>query len=250
MRNLNDLEKKVLKVLVSHPHCSEQGLVQVATVVDDYFLGPENGISLMVDSDNNQVFMSIPENDEEILRSKFLTVITVFNTLKFLTDEGLILIVGEQQNSISLGNQYKEGKTSTVPNPISDYIADNLTKYILVTEELKSFVLANYKDAEHLRHQQTLYISVVALIVSILLGFYGVYSAYSTDKALDKRFKQLTNSEDVNANRIESAITTLHNEPIDYRQPLKEAINTLNKIYSEVEKLNKNTLTATPKKEN
>lgn len=243
MRHLNDLEKKVLKVLASHPHCSEQGLVQMATVVDDHFLGPNYGISLMVGADNDQVFMSIPENDVEMLRSKFLTVITVFNILKFLTDEGLILILGEQQKSIGLGNQYKEGQTSLVPNPISHYIADNLTKYILVTEELKGIVLSNFRDAEHLRHQQTVYISVAALIVSILLGLYGVYSGYSTGKALNERFTQLVKNGDKYSNKIESAITSLYNDPIDYMPQLKEAANTLDKISNEVAKFNKTTLT-------
>lgn len=141
-----------------------------------------------------------------MLRSKFLTVITVFNILKYLTDEGLILIIGEQQQSIGIGNQYKEGQTSFVPEPISNYIADNLTKYILVTEELKSIVLSKYRDAEHIRHQKTVRISVAALIVSILLGLYGVYSGYSTDKALDKRFSQLVDTGNKNTNEIESAI--------------------------------------------
>jgi len=239
MRKLNELEKKVLKVLVNHRHYSEQGLVQVATVVDDHFLGPNNGISLMVDSGNDQVYMSIPEKDVKNLRTKFLTVIAVFNILKYLTDEGLIIIIGEQQKSIGFGEQYKDGQTSTVPKPISTFIADNLTKYILVTEELKGIVLSNYQDAEHLRHKETLYISICALVVSVLLGLYGVYSGYSTDRSLTERFENLIESNDINANVISSAITSSNNKTTDYTQPLSEAITVLNKMHVEMVDLNK-----------
>jgi len=246
MRTLNDLEKKVLKVLVSNHHYSDQGLVQMATVVD-HFLGPKHGISVMVNLDDNQVAMSIPENDIEMLRSKFLTVITVFNILKYLTDEGLIVIVGEPQNRIALGNQYKEGQTSFIPDPISKYIADNLTKYVLVTEELKNIVLSNYRDAEHIRHQQTVYISVAALIVSILLGLYGVYNGLSTDKALDKRFEQLIDNGNKNTNKIESVINSFQADTIDYMPPLKEAVTTLERISIGVAKLNEKALMVTTK---
>lgn len=225
MRNLNDLEKKVLDVLVKHPHCSEQGLVGMGTVLGDHFFGLEHGISVLVGSNNNQVMMSIPENDVEMRRLKFLTVITVFNILKYLTDEGLILVVGEQQNSIGIGEQYQEGNTSFIPDPISGYIAENLTKYVLVTEELKAIVVSNYRGVDDMRHQQTVYISVVALIVSILLGLYGVYNGYSTDKALDKRFEQLVDNERTNANNIVHAITSQRTGSTNHRPPLKKAVS-------------------------
>lgn len=245
MRKLNDLEKKVLKVLVSHHHCSEQGLVQMATLVDDHFLGPKHGISVMINSDNDQVAMSIPENDIEMLRSKFISVITVFNILKYLTDEGLIVIVGEPQKRIALGTQYKEGQTSFIPDPISKFIAENLTKYVLVTEELKNIVLSNYRDAEHIRHQQTVYISVAALIVSILLGLYSVYNGLSTDKALDKRFEQLIDNANKNTNKIESVITSFQADAIDYMPPIKEVVTTLERISNGVAKLNETALMTT-----
>ncbi len=247
MRKLNNLEKKVLKVLVNHHHCSEQGLVQMATVVDDHFLGPRHGISVLVDSKNDQVLMSILENDVEMLRSKFITVITVFNILKYLTDEGLIVIVGEPQKSIALGNQFKEGQTSPIPDPISKYIADNLTKYVLVTEELKHIVSSNYRDSEHIRHQQTKYISVAALIVSILLGLYGVYNGYSTNKVLNKRFEQLVDNVNKNTNKIESVITSLQAYPANYIPQLKEAVNTLERISTGVMELNEKALMAITK---
>lgn len=244
MRNLNNLEKKVL---VSHPHTSEQGLVQMATVVDDYFLGPKNGISVLIDSKNDNVAMSIPENDMEILRSKFLIVIIVFNVLKYLTDEGLILIIGEQQKQIGLGSQYKDGQISFIPDPIAKYIEENLTKYILVTEELRNIVLANYRDAEHIRHQQTIYISVVALIMSILLGLYGVYNGYSTGKALNKGFEQLVDNGNKNTHKIKSALIYFQTGSIDYTPTLKEVANTLEEISNDVKKLNKKVLIGTTK---
>lgn len=226
MRKLNDLEKKVLDVLVKHPHRLDQGLVQMATVVDDYFIGPKHGISVLVGSTNSEVVMSIPESNVEMLRLKFLTVITVFNILKYLTDEGLILVVGEQQNSIGLGIQYNAGQTSFIPSPISDYIAENLTKYVLVTEELKNIVISNYRDVEQIRHQQTVYISVLAVGVSILLGLYGIYNSYSTGKALDKQFEQLVDTENTNVKKIVSAVTSQRTSSARYMPPLKEAIRT------------------------
>lgn len=238
MRNLSDLEKQVLKALVNHPHCSEQGLVQMATVVDDHFMGSARGVSVLVDSGNKQVLMSIPEHDNEALRSKFLIVITVFNVLKYLNEEGLIVVLGDKLQGISLGSQYSDGQTSFIPSPIADYIEENLTKYVLVTEELRNIVSSEYRDAEHIRHRQTIIISVLAIIISLILGVYGAYSSCTTSKELNRHVENLVVSEKENTSNIVSAVDSLQSDSVDYISPLNSGVRILDKISKELERLN------------
>lgn len=241
MRNLNDLEKQVLKALVNHPHCSEQGLVQMTAVLNDHFIGPALGISVIVA--NKQIVMSIPEKDKEALRNKFLIVITVFNVLKYLTEEGLIVVLGDKQQEIGLGVQYSGGITSSIPNPIADYVEENLAKYVLVTEELRNIVSSKYRDAEHIRHYQIVIISIVAVCISFFLGLYGAYSSYTTSKELNRHVESLVISEKENTSNIVSAVDSLQSVSVDYISLLNSREHILDKVSKELEKLNASPLT-------
>ena len=240
MRKLNDFEKEISKALVNHHHGADQGMVQMATVVDDYFMGPKHGISLLVLLEKKQVAMSIPEKEVEKLREKFLLVITVFNLLQYLTNEGLILIVGEEKVRVKLGEQYKNGQTSFIPEPIASFITENLTKYILVSEEFKNIVGSNFKNPEQVRHQQTIIISAIALIISISLGVYGVFNSYRNGKVSDERYEQIISNINNITNKIETALVALKIKPTDYSTPLKAINQNLQSISKEVTLLSKN----------
>lgn len=238
MRKLSKLEKNVAKVLLNHSHVTEQGLVQFASVVDDNFIGESKGISIALLLNESKVAISVPDKEVDKLREKFLLVISIFNFLEYLAKEGLIIFVGEEKTQGSLGDQYKDGQTTFIPAPLSMFVLENFTKYILVTEELRDIVNSNFKDHNQVRHQQATTISVIALIVSISLGLYGVFSSHSNGKVSDERYDEMNSRIDDSTKKIESALTGLKVKS-DYLRPLEELNIKLETISKEVTLLSK-----------
>ncbi|HFQ5066442.1 TPA: hypothetical protein ACGUZ0_004262 [Vibrio vulnificus] len=219
MRKLSKLEKNVAKVLLNHSHVTEQGMVQLASVVDGNFIGESKGISLLLK--DSKVSISIPEKNADKLREKFILVISIFSFFEYLAKEGLIIFVGEEQAQGALGEQYNDGKDVFIPYPLSTFLLDNFTKYILVTEEFRDIVNSNFKDHDQVRHQQNTFISVIALIVSISLGLYGVFSSYSNGKISDGRYDEMSSRIDDSTIKIESALNGIKAKS-DYLRPLEE----------------------------
>lgn len=238
MRKLSKLEKKVSKVLLNHSHVTEQGMVQFASVLDDNFIGKTKDISIVLMLSESKVAISIPDKDVDKLREKFLLVITIFNFFEYLSEEGLIIFVGDENTQGSLGDQYKDGQTTFIPAPLSRFALENFNKYILVTEEFRDIVNSNFKDYSQVRHQQTTTISVLALIVSISLGLYGVFSSHSNGKVSDERYDEMNSQINDSAIKIESALTGLKLNP-DYLRLLEELNIKLETISKEVILLSK-----------
>ncbi len=236
MRKFSNLEKDIIKSLIKHDHVREQGLIQMATLVNDFNTEHDYNLSILIDSTRNQVMLSIPETTATSLRKKSLIVITIFNLLQFLVNEGLIIIVGEKQG-LSLGQQYNNGQTSQIPEPIANFILENLTKYILVSEELNDMASSNFKSLEQIHHKEIIIISIIALLISMCLGIYSVYNSYENNKISDERYGHIIDVFNINANKIDTSLQNLKIEPSDYSASIKEVNKNLKVIEKEIKTL-------------
>ena len=175
-REYSDTEKQIITALVNDPARREQGLVLIAKFIDDYFIGPEWGMSLMIlRKPERKVAVSIPEKDKAALLKKTTFTLTLFILLQDLQKEGLLILIGDSETENQmLGTEFKEGQTMEIPEPVAGIIADSLTKFAFASESLKQLVANDFKSPEQLRHQQTMVVAMIAIAVSFLLGIWGV----------------------------------------------------------------------------
>jgi|LGOV01.1.fsa_nt_gb hypothetical protein len=175
-RQFNNTEKQIIEEIVKYPVGVEEGLFQIAAFLEDHYIGPERDLTLRIQVPEKKVYVSIPENDKVNLRKKLIITLTIFYLLRDLQQEGKITLIGEsQKESVELGDQFKEGQTANIPEPIAGFVIDCFAKYVLVTEDLKHLVETGFEDPERIRHKQTMIIAIIALIVSVLLGLWGVF---------------------------------------------------------------------------
>lgn len=176
MRRFSNNEKQIIKEIVCHPVGVEEGLIQVAAFIEDHYIGPGRDLTLLIQVPEKKVYVSLPENDKVNLRKKLILTLTIFNLLRDLQQEGKIALIGEsQKESVALGDQFKEGQTVNIPEPIAGFVIDCFTKYVLVSEDLKHLVETGFEDPERIRHKQTMIVAIIALIISVLLGLWGVF---------------------------------------------------------------------------
>ena len=176
MRKFSNVEKRIIRKLTTHEALTTEGLIQVGVFIEDLLIEPENNLSLLLSPSESSAYVSFPEEELETARDKFIQVVTVLNLLRELQSEGKIVLLGESTESYKgAGNQFDEGITMKIPQPLANFATGSWEKYILVSEDLKEFVDADFRTPEEIRHKKSITVAIVALVVSILLGLWGVF---------------------------------------------------------------------------
>jgi len=176
MRKFSNVEKDIIRELTTHEALTTEGLIQVVVFIEDLLIEPENNLSLLLRPSESSVYVSFPEEELETARGKFIQVVTVLNLLRELQSQGKIVLLGESTKSDkALGNQFAEGTTMEIPQPLAKFAIDSLEKYILVSEDLKEFIDSDFRTPEEIRHKKSITVAIVALVVSILIGLWGIF---------------------------------------------------------------------------
>jgi len=155
MRKFSNVEKRIIRELITHEALATESLIQVGVFIEDLLIEPDNNLSLLLRPSESAVYVSFPEEELETARDKFIQVVTVLNLLRELQLEGKIVLLGESTKSDKeSGNQFAEGTTMEIPQPLANFATDSLEKYILVSEDLKEFVDADFRTPEEIRHKK------------------------------------------------------------------------------------------------
>jgi hypothetical protein len=97
----------------------------------------------------------------------------------------------------------------------------------------------NYLTDEEIKFSKQHRSTWVAIIVSALFGFFGVYNNYQNNKSQDKQFEiQLKENEKL-SNIIAGSIKNSKVEPIDYKANIEEVANALTEVLKEISMIEK-----------
>jgi hypothetical protein len=174
MRKFNQLEKQIIKRLVSHPILAEEGMIRTSVFLEDNYIGQKHDLSMLIKSDEKLVIISGPQPREEF-KEKIVLIITMFILFRDLREEGMLSIVGDSQNiSGALGEQYKDGQSVKLTDDIARIIMEYFNNLIFISEEVRQFVNNDFRDQEQIRYREMMFVAVGALIVSVLLGLWGI----------------------------------------------------------------------------
>ncbi len=160
MRKFSPLEKEILEKLINSKALNEQGLLLCSKFLKDNYVGEQFELSLMVNSKEREVFITIPfkkYNYEKFLREKIIFVITFFNLIDELKSERKIYLVGDRIDDVILGLQFD--KKISLAEDINNIICDSFFKLIAITEELRELVMNNFKSLEEIHHLQNIEIA-------------------------------------------------------------------------------------------
>jgi|GEM_PF-5449855 len=174
MRKFNLLEKEFISKMVDHPMLINDGVLRTSVFLDSTYVGPNHKISLLFSAQKKMVIVSFPKEGNESNQALIL-IMTFFLLLRDLEKEGLLCCTGDSSflNS-ALGTQYNTGKNVSLSSdliPIANKYFDNI---LLISEDLKDLVKNDFKSREEIKYKQTMVLAVGALIVSVLLGLWGV----------------------------------------------------------------------------
>jgi hypothetical protein len=205
MRAFSSFEKELIDKLVQDESLHEQGLVQMAYFLEKHYFGENFGISIMY-KNGGSAFISARTPEVNEARKQFVSSISVFNTFRELRDLGLIVLIGEPTPQGTLGYQYQGGRTCELPAPINMFVADVLPKHIVVSEDLKQLSSDKFLSPEHQRHKQTVFISITAIFVSLIIGAASVGIAISNCSGNSKHNEALQPTAQLaGASRVPSA---------------------------------------------
>lgn len=185
MRQFSNIEKQLIQVLLQE---GKQISNLICTYLDNETIlvsrAAENKITLLIDQ------RKYPEQEQIIKRAYTITekVVIIVNLLKYLESHSLITFfiptfgvpfAGHITKSNELLDAYKSAKENFSEWWYTDktterYLLEKIGFVIHPSEELKVHVNNIYVTQEIKRHKQLMTATWVAIVISIILGFWGI----------------------------------------------------------------------------
>lgn len=138
MKKFTQLEKQLLREIVSSDMYHAQGVIRPSVFLDEYHVGPNHDVSIMFGPDCHKVMISYPKKNSDET-APLLLVVTFVHLLKRLENEGLIYWVSEPLEKAvnkAQGMQYANGNNILLPSSIGGYLQDQFTNIFAPTEDL------------------------------------------------------------------------------------------------------------------
>lgn len=168
-------EKSILKKLIDSNTLRDEGIILLDVFLEDEFFGDSHNVNIGVDKSNNKIFLSIRPTD--VLESRRITVNTIvlINLLMNLESSRLIAFIdnGSKIGKTS-GTQYSN--TIELPISLSNFLCEKIGDFILPSETLRELVNNNFKSAEEIRHNETMYWTRFAIFIAMVIGVIGIFT--------------------------------------------------------------------------
>jgi len=177
MKKFTLLEKQLLQEIISSEMYHAQGVIRPSVFLDEYHVGPDHDLSILFGPDCHKVMVSYPKRDSNET-APLLLIVTFVHLLKRLEHDGLIYWVSEPLEKTvnkAQGSQYTDGNNILLPSSIGGYLQDQFTNIFTPTEDLLDLVKNNFTTPDERRFLWTLRVSIAALVLSALLGLWGIY---------------------------------------------------------------------------
>lgn len=171
----SDEEKFILKKLMGSNTLRDEGIILLDVFLEDEFFGDSHNVNIGVDKVNNKIFLSIKPTD--VLESRIVTVNTIvlINLLMNLESSRLIAFIdnGSKIGKVS-GTQYSN--TIELPLSLSNFLCEKIGDFVLPSETLRELVNNNFKSAEEIRHDETMYWTRFAIFIAMVIGLIGIFT--------------------------------------------------------------------------
>ena len=168
-------EKLIIKKLIGSDTLRDEGIILLDAFLEDEFFGDSHDVNIGLDKSNNKIFLSIKPTD--ILESRRITVniIVLINLLMNLENSRLIAFIdnGSNRGKVS-GTQYSN--TIELPLSLSNFLCAKIGDFILPSETLRELVDNDFKSAEVIRHNETMYWTRFAILIAIAIGITGIFT--------------------------------------------------------------------------
>src|SRR5690606_16477092 len=126
-------------------------------------------------------------NFGDFKRGKIIFIITFFNLIKDLQDARKIYLIGDNDKEGLLGPKFSE-QISFTPD-LDKIICDSFFKLIAVSQDLIDYVSNGFKTDEEIRHNQTLEISRIGIMVAIFIGISSIVLSLFLNNKADNTLK-------------------------------------------------------------
>ncbi|KAF3978751.1 MAG: hypothetical protein HFP77_00310 [Methylococcales symbiont of Iophon sp. n. MRB-2018] len=188
------------------------------------------------------------EMSSSIQREKSLVelLITHVTLLRYLEKEELAFFfdpagTSESEITFGMGATNRPYLTMAINDKsIVDLLLIYVHKEIRPSPLLRQLRNNNYLTDEEIKFNKQYYATWFTIIVSVVLGLYGIYNNQQNSKAQEKQFQtQLMENEKL-SNIIASSINNNKTKPIDYKSDIKQVTDALSEISKEASSAVKN----------
>lgn len=173
-------------------------------------------------------------------------LITHITLLRYLDKEELAFFfepAGNAENEITFGmGAVNRPFLSMAINDKS--IVELLLKYvhkeIRPSPLLRQLKNNNYLSDEEIKFNKQYFATWFTIIVSVVLGLYGIYNNHQNSKEQERQFQTQLKENEKLSTRIAESIKNNKTNPIDYKPDIKQVTDSLLEISKETSKASKN----------
>jgi len=177
MRKFTVLEKELLKNMIASKMLRDQRVIRTCVFLEEYYIGAEHGVSILFQSDGKPVIISYPKSNAENT-APLLLIVTFLKLLQYLESQSVITWIDEPEGQTAekaLGKQFPNGCNVALSPELTTLASQTFENTFMVTQDLIDLVNNGFREPEEIRHRQTVFFTACALLVSILLGLWGVF---------------------------------------------------------------------------
>lgn len=177
MRRFSKEEQNILMQLVESNILKSEGMVLLDIFLEKNFFSHDYSKSILVDPNTKKAFLSIDSLDKDECRKEIVEVTRLVNLLINIEKLGFVSFIGrENQIKNAIGNQYHNGTTIGLAPPLSTFLYTKIGNFMLPSEELKELVNNNFKSAEEIHHNETMYWTRFAIFIAVVIGIIGIFT--------------------------------------------------------------------------
>jgi hypothetical protein len=241
MKTFDEVEKEIIKEILDDNGRSRN----LMDIFDKYFI--QESISFNKTNNSAEIIFnsstsspSQQEIDSAIERERSLTELLVkfLTLLLYLEREDLavfFLAANSTNNPVTFGRAITNNFTFAMP-VYDQSIITLLIKYaelqIMPFPSLRGLYKNNFLSDDELRFKKNQRTSWVAIVISILIGLYGVYINFTNNNDQDKKFENQLNKNSEHAKLISEKIYDLGKSNYNYNTQLATMAEGISKISS------------------
>lgn len=168
-------EKMILKKLIDSDTLKDEGIILLDVFLEDEFFGDAHNVNIGVDKNTNRIFLSIKPMDVIESRRVMVNIMVLINLLMNLESSRLIAFI-DNGSKIEKTSGTEYSNTRELPLSLSTFLCEKIGNFILPSETLRELIKNDFKDAEEIRHNETIFWTRIAILIAMVIGVIGIFT--------------------------------------------------------------------------